>query len=126
MKNIIKRLILDMFGVKITRFDRRIVSLRSENNSIGDVLLSYVIDPFLMKKSENIPLSHQKYWESLQIATTFLELGFNVDVINYNNTSFSPKKNYNIFIGSRVNFHQIAHHLNPDCIKIAHLTIFIK
>jgi hypothetical protein len=123
MKNIIKKLFLDMFGLIITRRDKRIVSLRSENNSKGIVLLSYVIDPFLKHNSESIPVSHTKFWESLQIAKTFLELGFNVDVISYGNALFSPKKNYNIFVGSRIHFEEIAQRLNPDCIKIVHLTI---
>ena len=123
MKNTIKRLIFDTFGIIITERDKRIVSLMSENNSKGVVLLSYVIDPFLTPDSERTSVSHTKYWESLQIANTFLELGFNVDVINYKNLLFSPKKNYDIFVGSRIGFEQIAQRLNTDCIKIAHITV---
>jgi len=123
VKNFLRRLFFELFGIMITRGDKRIVSLRSENDRRGIVLLSYVIDPFLKRNSDNIPVSHTKYWESLQIAKTFLELGFDVDVINYNNSLFFPNKSYNIFIGSRINFEKTAQRLNPDCIKIAHLTI---
>jgi glycosyltransferase involved in cell wall biosynthesis len=123
MKELIKRLLFDIFGIITSRRDKRIVSLRSGNNNKGIVLLSYVIDPFLKRNLENIPISHTKYWESLQIAKTFLEFGFDVDVINYDNSLFFPKKNYDIFIGSRVHFEKTAQRLNPDCIKIAHLTI---
>ena len=112
-----------MFGIIIARRDNRIVSLRSKNDRKGTVLLSYVIDPFLKRDSESIPISHTNYWESLQIANIFMELGFDVDVISYDNVLFSPKKNYNIFVGSRINFEKFAQRLNPDCIKIAHLTI---
>lgn len=123
MKNLVKKLIFDMFGVQITRCDKRIVSLKAGKNSKGIVLLSYVIDPYVQRNSDRIPVSHTKYRESLEIGKIFLELDFDVDVINYDNLLFTPKKRYNIFVGSRVNFHQVAQRLNPDCIKIPHMTV---
>ena len=123
MKKFIQRLFLELFGIGISKGHNRIVSLRSGNDRRGIVLLSYVFDPFLKCNSDDIPVSHTKYWESLQIAETFLELGFDVDVNNYDNNLFFPKKNYNIFIGSGNNFEKTAQRLNPDCIKIAHLTV---
>ena len=127
MKKIIKRILRNVFGIELIRIGKsmgsKVVSLKPESKIEGNVLISYVIDPFIKDMSESKFNSHTNYWESLQIAKTFLELGFEVDVINYDNSEFFPKKNYNIFVGSRINFEKFAQRLNPDCIKIAHLTI---
>src|SRR4030067_2232197 len=112
VKKFIQRLFLELFGIGISKGHNRIVSLRSGNDRRGIVLLSYVFDPFLKCNSDDIPVSHTKYWESLQIAETFLELGFDVDVNNYDNNLFFPKKNYNIFIGYGNNFEKTAQRLN--------------
>jgi glycosyltransferase involved in cell wall biosynthesis len=128
MKKIIKKIIRNVFGIELIRIGKsmesKVVSLKPESKIEGNVLMSYVIDPFISDMSESKFNSHTNYWESYQIAKTFLEMGFEVDVINYSNSEFfSPRKNYNIFVGSRINFEKIAQRLNPDCIKIAHLTI---
>src|SRR4030066_1231312 len=123
MNNFIKKQLFSLFGINIYEIERRIVSLRSEKKSKGNALLSYVIDPFLLKNPSDFSILHQNQWESFQIGKILLELGFNVDVVNYDNMTFSPKKNYDLFIGSRVNFHQIAQRLYPDCIKVVHITV---
>jgi hypothetical protein len=127
MKSIIKNIIKKMFGIEVIRFDRRlerrIVTLKPEFKNKGNVLISYVIDPFITDMSENEFNSHTRYWESLQIATTFLEMGFCVDIISHKNDSFIPKKSYQYFIGARRNFQYIARKINSDCIKIVHLTV---
>lgn len=58
----------------------RVVSLKPKQPSQGNVLLSYRIEPFLLK-SDNLPNNHTWYWECRQIAQTFLDLGYCVDVI---------------------------------------------
>ena len=65
--------------------DRIVISLKPEQASQGSVLLSYIIDPFLLKPGQPLPNTHTRYWESLQIARTFLELGYCVDVISWKN-----------------------------------------
>ena len=99
----------------------KVVSLEPASGSKGNVLLSYVIRPFLLKPDEPLPIDHTNYWESLQIAKTFLELGYNVDVISEHNTTFYPTKDYAVFVGHRLNFELIAKLLNKDCLKILHL-----
>jgi hypothetical protein len=123
MKYFKKNHFFRLLGINIFEIERRMVSLKSEKNSKKNALFSYVLDPFLLKNPGDFPISHAKHWESFQIVKILLELGFNVDVINYDNMNFSPKKNYDLFIGSRVNFHQIAQLLHPDCTKVAHLTV---
>jgi len=110
------------FGISITRPRfRKVVSLKPEQGSRGDVLLSWLVDPFLLKPGESMPNSHTQYWDCSQIAKTFLELGYSVDVIDSRNATFIPKKQYSYFIGHRINYERIAGLLGGGCIKIAHL-----
>ena len=103
--------------------DRKVVSLRPVKPSQGNVLVSYVIRPFLSKPDEPIPIDHTNYWESLQIAKTFLELGYCVDVISEHNTTFYPTKDYAVYIGHRLTFDLIAKRLNKNCLKILHIDV---
>jgi glycosyltransferase involved in cell wall biosynthesis len=126
-----KRLIKDSLrriGIEIKRCqpiissDRnKIVSLKSRSEFRGHVLLAYLNSPFLLAKGESLPNSHSNYWETWQMANTFLDLGYNVDVIDRLNEGFTPKKRYEIFVGARTNFEKWAEMLNGDCLKIVHL-----
>lgn len=118
-----KKIIFDKFGIQVRRIERKVVSLKTKKQPIGNVLLSYVIEPFFLENKKDVSISHTNYWESLCIADVFLDLGFNVDVVSYDDNYFVPEKKYTIFIGSRVNFERIANLLNNDCKKIVHLTV---
>lgn len=125
MKGIIKDL-ARRFGIEIRRYapaqsHDRVVSLVPEGACRGSMLLSYIIAPFLLKEGESLPSSHTNYGESLEIAATFLGMGYAVDVIDYRNRTFIPAKKYSCFVAARTNFARIAQLLNGDCIKIAHL-----
>lgn len=114
------------FGIEITRynpvkFERNFISLKSGNGNEGNVLLSYVIEPFLLKDGEPISNAHTHDWESMQIAGTFLGLGYSVDVIDYRDSIFIPQKDYSFFVGARTNFERIARLLKSNCVKIVHL-----
>ncbi|MFV2058973.1 MAG: glycosyltransferase [Thiohalomonadales bacterium] len=100
---------------------RKIVNLMPDGEVRGNVLLAYIIDPFLGKDGAAIDNKHTHYWESFQIAQTFLNHHYSVDVISYLNRTFTPKKNYDYFISARTNLERIANRLNDDCIKVAHL-----
>jgi glycosyltransferase involved in cell wall biosynthesis len=126
LKSIVNRVGYDI-QIKKKQFDKHedvIVSLHPKTNGAsisGNVLLAYIIDPFLLDDKDKIPNTHTHFWESYQIANSFLDMGYNVDVISYLNTSFKPEKKYNIFVSARTNFERIAKMLDPDCITIAHL-----
>lgn len=117
--------IFKKFGVEIRRYVpnvyERMVSLEPDKKTQGNVLISYHIKPFLLNQGEPIPNSHTSQWRCLQIARTFLDEGYSVDVIDSHNHVFQPKKPYALFVGHRINFDRIAGLLNSDCIKIAHL-----
>ena len=93
----------------------------SATNPRGNVLVAYILEPFLRSPSEPISTAHTHFGESLLIAEAFLEIGYNVDVIDYRNGDFRPRKQYDLFVSARTNLEHIGRRLNPDCIKIAHL-----
>jgi glycosyltransferase involved in cell wall biosynthesis len=120
---------LDRAGNRLSvlnkKFQRRIrqtkvISLKPEQPTQGNVLISYIIEPFLLKPEQPISNIHTSHWESWQIAKIFLELGYSVDFIAFNNQTFVPKKDYELFIDIRFNFARLVPLLNQDCIKILH------
>jgi hypothetical protein len=96
----------------------KVVSLESKNAVRGNMLLSYLNEPFLISEDESLPNYHTNYWECWQIANTFLDLGYNVDVINSYNNKFVPRKKYDILVGHRNQYEKIAKMLGEDCLKI--------
>ena len=100
---------------------RRRVALRTPHVARGRVLLSYVLDPFLLRQGQGVPYSHTNFWESYQIAQTCLELGFDVDAISYRNESFVPKNDYSLMIDARKNLERLAYVVGNDCIKVMHI-----
>jgi glycosyltransferase involved in cell wall biosynthesis len=106
---------------EINSLDKRFISLKPKRASCGNVLLCYENKGFFLKSGERIPNDHTNRWEAVQIARTFLDLGYRVDVINENNDWFVPAKHYSFFVGNRINFDRIAEFINRDCVKILHI-----
>jgi hypothetical protein len=106
---------------RINRNERKVVSIKPKKMDNGYVLLSYIIEPFLLKNGEPVSNDHTHDWESLQIGKTFLDLGYGVDVIDYRNKKFIPEKDYSVFVAARTNFERISQYLNKNCLKIVHL-----
>src|SRR3989304_4986334 len=117
----LKEIYRSLSGKKSSDITTKVVYLPPKGEHKGNVLLSYIIEPFLIRKGDTISNIHTHYWESWQIAQTFLDHGYAVDVIHYENTSFVPSKKYDYFVSARTNLETIAKRLNKDCIKIAHL-----
>ena len=129
MKKLIKN-IFNRFGVEIrnipldnNREVDKVVSLESKNGFQGNMFLSYLNKPFLSTGGDSFPNGHTAYWECWQIANTFLNLGYNVDVIDRLNHNFTPLKKYDIFVGHRHRFERFSEFLGEDCLKIAHLDV---
>jgi glycosyltransferase involved in cell wall biosynthesis len=102
---------------------QKVVSLKPPTNSRGDVLLSYLLNPFLLPPGQSIPNTHSNHWESVLMARTFLELNYSVDVINWRNDLFVPRKPYAFFIDVRWNLQRLAPLLSPDCRKLQHIDV---
>jgi glycosyltransferase involved in cell wall biosynthesis len=116
----VKNFVINMPG-EINKLERRLISLKPKKPLQGYVLLCYINKGFFLRPGEPVPNEHTNNWESLQIANTFQELGYQVDVISENNEHFLPTKHYTFFVGNRINFERIAQFLNKDCIKILHI-----
>ncbi|MEX2402864.1 MAG: glycosyltransferase, partial [Balneolales bacterium] len=107
---------------KYINFDETtFISLKPQGKAKGTVLLSYIAEPFFLRRGQSIPNTHTQFWESVEMANVFQRLGYAVDVISYRSHTFEPQKKYTLFIGARTNFERIARLLNSDCIKIAHM-----
>ncbi len=102
---------------------KRPISLRPEGRSKGDVLLSYFRQPFHMANGHGVLNTHSRYWESYQIADTFLRLGYAVDVIDWDNGVFTPAKPYRVFIDPRHNMERLAPMLPKDCTKVFYIDV---
>ncbi|MCR4330617.1 MAG: glycosyltransferase [Patescibacteria group bacterium] len=86
------------------------------------VLLSYVTHPFAITKKELDRSPHTNPWECLIIAEILLEQGFAVDVIDWTNTTFIPKKDYAAVIDVNQNLERLTPFLNERCVKIFYIT----
>ena len=77
-------------AIRVMKPHRRVIRLEAEGTRRGRALVSFWIDPFLLDKGQPIPISHTHYWESGQLARTWAELGYDVDVIHWTNDRFVP------------------------------------
>lgn len=95
------------------------LGLNSKNGSQKKALLSYLVSPLLPPPSKRDRSTFSNAGIAQYIPRALNELGYSVDIVNYNNKKFVPKKRYDLFIGhGGLNFETIAMNLNPQCIKI--------
>lgn len=81
-------------------------------------LLSYLVGPFVNGPAN----SHSNQQESIALAEILHEMGFTVDVINWNNTTFIPQKEYAIVIDNHDNLFRLAPYFDTQTLKIFHAT----
>jgi len=99
-----------------------VITLISETGSDKNVLLSYITRPFKVEWESHEFRSHTNMWECQQIAKTWVKYGYNVDIIDWDNKSFLPKKEYSVFIDIHSNMERLAPILGDNCKKILHIT----
>jgi glycosyltransferase involved in cell wall biosynthesis len=105
---------------RLLKIDQRTATLAPAGTPRGDVLLSYVIDPFLLKPGASVPYSHTHFWETATIAETFVELGYRVDAISWTNADFRPRRDYDYVIDPRLNLERLAPLLPRETVKVLH------
>ena len=96
-----------------------VVRLSPRRPIMGKVLLSYTTLPFI---SPQFLQSHTNQWECRRIAEIFLERGYAVDVVDFNNQSFLPKEKYDFCIDVFDKLNLFSSYLTEDCVKIFHAT----
>lgn len=85
----------------------------------GAVLLSYTTLPFRYPKEI---FSHTNRWECAEIVRILNSKGYDVDIIDYTNTSFIPKKPYAAVIDLGENLERLTKRLPKKTLKIFHIT----
>ncbi len=106
---------------RVRRPHRRVVSLAADGARRGRALVSYLVDPFLVPAGAPLPHSHTHFWESRQIAFTFRDLGFDVDVIHWTNRDFVPERRYDALVDVRINLERLAPLVGDGCLRIQHM-----
>lgn len=108
-----------------SRFNKKIhddlAHLNHAGQYKGNVLISYSTICFWGNSSE-LMKSHTNRYESYTIAKVFQERGYDVDVIDFENNNFIPKKKYKFFLDVGTNIERLEKYLNKDCVKIFHAT----
>lgn len=87
----------------------------------GVVLLSFLTGPFTLTPKEYFTDPHSNNWVSLEIARLFAKRGYDVDIINWNNNNFIPRKKYVACIDMQYSLSRLSQFLPSACIKIMHL-----
>jgi hypothetical protein len=82
-------------------------------------LLSYLVLPLLPRQGKRDTSTFSNAGIAQYIPRALNELGYSVDIVNYNNTTFVPDKKYDLFIGhSGINFEALEKKMDPSCVRI--------
>jgi len=104
---------------KITNKLSGIVRVQHEGKKSGNVLVSFITSPFTQAPGEFFTDPHSNYWTCAEIVRLFTIRGYDVDIIDWNNKTFIPKKKYDIFIDIYSNFERLSQYLEPSCVKVS-------
>lgn len=117
LKNIIKRIFRKSDAINYPH------SLRTTVKPVrGLALLSYLGETVLWRDDNPKLSTHSAFWKCKEIANLLLEFGYDVDSIDYSDSIFVPRKNYDILIDIDSNLQRLAPFLPEGCKKILMLT----
>jgi len=106
----------------INLLKKRVISEYSEHlhaPASGRALLSYLVLPLLPPPALRDTTKFSNRGIAQEIPRVLNELGYIVDIVNYDNTSWLPKKHYDLFIGhAGINFKRLSNNLSPDAKRI--------
>lgn len=121
MSNILERY-LSAYRNKITNKLFGVVSVPHQGKKKGVVLLSFLTGPFTHTPAEYFTDPHSNNWVAPEIARLFSERGYNVDIINWDNKNFIPRKKYKVCIDLNHNLKRLSPFLETNCSKIMFIT----
>lgn len=122
-KKVFARMGFEVNRVQRTELEESVELPASRHPARGTALLAFVVEPFLLRKGEPIPTGHTNVVESLLIAEVLRDMGYAVDVIDYRNTTFVPRKDYSIVVSSRYCMTRLASLVGSSCLKIVYVTV---
>lgn len=99
-----------------------LVFVKHRGKKKGDVLLSFITQPFTLAPNEFLRDPHSNIFVPSELARIFSERGYDVDVIDWNNCSFVPKKKYVACVDIHNNLERFSSLLPASCIKIQYIT----
>jgi len=102
-------------------YNSRVVKLTPNIKCVGKVLISYNTTPFIQLERSDYG-GHSQYWEIFDITNSFLERGYSVDVIDFDNKKFKPTKKYDVYLDIGSNLDRLLDLLNENCYKIFYAT----
>jgi hypothetical protein len=106
---------------KITNKLYGVVYMPHRGRQRGAILLSYLTAPFTQAPGKLPTDPHAGYWECGEIVRLLTERGYDVDIIDWKNESFIPRKPYKACIDIQKNLKRLSPHLKNDCLKIMHI-----
>jgi len=113
---------LQSYKNKLTNKLWGVVHIPAVGKKKGDVLLSYITEPFTRAPWEHFTDPHTNKWECAEIARLFSVRGYVVDIINFDNIKFIPRKKYAVCIDIMQNLERLTKYLPADCKKVMHIT----
>lgn len=103
---------------KITNKLFGVISIPCQGKKRGVALLSFITGPFTLAPGEFFTDPHSNYFVAEEMVKILLEKGYDVDVIDWANDKFIPKKRYDVLLDIDKNLARLAPILSKDCIKI--------
>jgi glycosyltransferase involved in cell wall biosynthesis len=101
---------------------RKVISKYDEYCSgkpVKNAILSFLVIPLLPPRGFRDRIRFSLRGMAQEIPRVLNELGYKVDVINFDNTSWRPKGNYDLFVGhGGINFENISHQLPEKATRI--------
>jgi len=88
----------------------------------GTVVISYLLWPFLEGIDSPKARGHTNAWEAVAMAHVFLELGYKVEIIDWQNRSYLPPDDCRVVIDIDSNIERWNALLPKGCLKIFHAT----
>lgn len=100
----------------------RMVRLRPPGAPKGRVLLSYTTAAFAASSGDGLSRRHSNLWECADMARAFLERGYAVDVMDYDDALSRPRGEYAAFVDIHGNMERLGPSMPSGCLKMMHLT----
>lgn len=96
-----------------------IITVLPQGTPKGSVVLSYHTDPWLFPGGRETHY-HTNRWECGIIGDTFVEAGYRLDVVEYNNPHFVPRPDTAFAIDLEQNLERYSRLVPGSCVKIHH------
>jgi hypothetical protein len=99
------------------------VRLKPDAARRGRMLLSFSTQVYRrLLAGQPLDRSHVAAWQNFQIARTFLDLGFEIDVMEFSDLTTEPEGPYDVLLDVAANLGRLADRFGDGCRRILHPT----